>query len=331
MPGNEKKPVDAGAAARPEGGSAAINNAGAEAHSQPSKRQRSDRDDSSDSGSDSSGDDSPMSPGTTTTTKGDPGVRLSLRKEKKSAREKARRQRENALFDELANICNVPPDMRDKSSVLRAVIKRVEELKTKGGSNGLTASSLLSALSNLSPSSSFSSLNGSALDMKSPPASAVAQPMFDDMLYGGAARAGWGAPPPNGFAVYSQPTPGSNSGSYALQTPNFGGFARPMTAMGPPPVTSAYMAGPQLPMSAPSHFPKQMQAPPGPPMSFMPFGGKIPGLEHTMQPQQHLAGSSSASGMAHMPGMVQASASSAPGGASKMGDSFEMPPPFNMA
>jgi len=105
--------------------------------------------------------------------------RLSLRKEKKSAREKARRQRENALFDELATMCNVPSDARDKSSVLKAVIARVEELRANN---------------------SFARLGYPPLKKED------GTPSFaDDFLM--AQQRGWAVPPP---AFFSGATPGLN-------------------------------------------------------------------------------------------------------------------------
>ena len=120
----------------------------------PQDKDDTDSHDSSDGASSSSPRD--LSEGTGTSNGGVGGAsRLNLRKEKKSAREKARRQRENALFDELATMCNVPTETRDKSSVLKAVIKRVEELRSR---NPSAPKGLLST----SSSSSFSS-NGTDL------------------------------------------------------------------------------------------------------------------------------------------------------------------------
>ena len=72
--------------------------------------------------------------GSNGSTKSEISSRWGLRK-RRNAGEKARRQRENVLFEELAKMCDVPADARDKSSVLKAVIKRVEELRSR--SNGV--------------------------------------------------------------------------------------------------------------------------------------------------------------------------------------------------
>jgi len=151
----------------------------------------------------------------------DDGNRLSQRKEKKSAREKARRQRENALFDELANMCNVPSDMRDKSSVLKAVIKRVEEMRAKGG-----------------PSSKMPMLNSvlpTASPLGSPTGSDIATPSSvtsditgntgfnqDEMLF--ASRANWGLPT-GGYNSVPQLYPSfplTPNGFQPLSSPHFG-------------------------------------------------------------------------------------------------------------
>jgi hypothetical protein len=53
--------------------------------------------------------------------------RLQQRRMKKSEREKLRRNRENQLFDELADLCALGKDNRDKSSILAAVITTIAE------------------------------------------------------------------------------------------------------------------------------------------------------------------------------------------------------------
>jgi len=53
--------------------------------------------------------------------------RLSIRKQKKSEREKKRRVLENDYFMELAELCDVPADQRDKAAILQAVMKTMEE------------------------------------------------------------------------------------------------------------------------------------------------------------------------------------------------------------
>lgn len=191
----------------------------------------------------------------------DPTVKLSLRKEKKSAREKARRQRENALFDELAQMCNVPSDTRDKSSVLKAVIQRVEELRSRnagGGNNNNNVAAAISAitkaLSHASSSSSFSS-NGTdpnqAASSSSIPADIFRQggvpvpsgipqpaPMDDYFLRWTAPPAYATAPPSYHTAPSFQPAP------YQMQNPAPYGF--PPHAMNNP-LSGAAAPAPYLP------------------------------------------------------------------------------------
>ncbi|KAH9258278.1 hypothetical protein BASA81_003327 [Batrachochytrium salamandrivorans] len=58
------------------------------------------------------------------------------RRARKSSREKQRRQQENDLLQELAVLCQVPPDLQDKGSILKYVIQRIEVVKTQSNGNG---------------------------------------------------------------------------------------------------------------------------------------------------------------------------------------------------
>ena len=139
--------------------------------------------------------------GTSQSGKPDSSSRVSLRKEKKSAREKARRQRENALFDELANMCGVPPETRDKSSVLKAVIKRVEELKARGGNPAaMFMNGQFGALSATSSVSSMASNDGSKSGIATGFAQALGQGSLDELLFASRTWAGV----PSGASQYFQ-------------------------------------------------------------------------------------------------------------------------------
>lgn len=84
----------------------------------------------------------------------------SLKKQRKYDREKGIRRHENELFNDLAQMCGVP-STSDKATILKALIKVVEEKKkTKMQSTGST-SSLLSGLhsSSSSQSDSYSNSN----------------------------------------------------------------------------------------------------------------------------------------------------------------------------
>lgn len=184
--------------------------------SPPNSDSQDSNDDDSDLSSHSSDDEKPRS--NKSTRKGDPHTRLNLRKEKKSMREKARRQRENALFEELANMCNVPPDTRDKSSVLKAVIKRVEELKSRGIAAGMQTASLLNGLQafasgyggSISSSSSVSSFGSLEQPKANPPvpsflgpqggAQPPAPPSYEELLMQNSRQ--WTNPTATTYPVY---------------------------------------------------------------------------------------------------------------------------------
>lgn len=53
--------------------------------------------------------------------------RLAMRKQRKSVREKARRSKENDYYEELADLCGLPKENRDKATILEAVIKAIDE------------------------------------------------------------------------------------------------------------------------------------------------------------------------------------------------------------
>lgn len=63
------------------------------------------------------------------------------RRVRKSRREKQRRQQENDLLQELATLCQVPPDLQDKGSILKYVIQRIEVVKTQPKGSATPASS----------------------------------------------------------------------------------------------------------------------------------------------------------------------------------------------
>lgn len=257
--------------------------------------------DDSDSGSDSTdGGDNEDAGNQGNTGRKEPSARMSLRKEKKSAREKARRQRENALFEELANMCNVPSDTRDKSSVLKAVIKRVEELKSRGG-GGPGAASMLAGLQALSSqfggtASSTSSVSsfGSLEHPKPVPAPVPAflgpqsQAGMDDVYFANPARQ-WGTTPQQ-YAIMAAPSyptgPQAQQGfvtgpqhqyqTPAMQAPGHFGFA---------PLLSAPQAAPQSATQA--QLKPQGHFPPPPPnkAALLPQMGMIGSIYS--QPQQH--------------------------------------------
>lgn len=274
---DNKKPLDSPSNGNPSLAQIGTSSAtGIAAPPPPPKRSKREEADDWDSQSDSSdeGNDGDSSTHSQKGTGKDGNVRLSLRKEKKSAREKARRQRENALFEELANMCNVPADTRDKSSVLKAVIRRVEELRSKN--NGAPPGTRL-------PSDMLQGIPGFPAFSA---AAANGQPTVDDLLLA-ASRGAWAMstasapppppPPPAQMAQATQPpsqyhhntqmfptsfsTLNGNSGSYALpqstgsfnymnsqpasnnlapmfpnmfQAPQLGGFSQPQQPPAPP-------------------------------------------------------------------------------------------------